>query len=128
MTGVSAQVLKPKPAAGALELLSITRFQEELRRAARFRSGPSVGSPLDAAVKRIENSPAFTQSRLLTRVLAALAYQEGEFRRAEIAAFDAETLVMVINLMDARAAGTATPEEWISAVDAARAAQAGAGG
>jgi hypothetical protein len=128
VTGVSAQVLEPKPAAGALELLSITRFQEELRRAARFHSGPSVGSPLDAAVKRIENNPAFTQSRLLTRVLAALAYQEGEFRRAEIAAFDSETLTMVISLMDAHAAGTSTPKEWISAVDSARAAQGGAGG
>jgi len=36
-------------------------------------------------VKKIEQNPAFSQSRLLTRVLAALTYEMGEFRRAEIA-------------------------------------------
>jgi hypothetical protein len=75
-------------------------------------------------VRRIEKNPAFTQSRLLTRILAALTYQQGEFRRAEIACLDSETLAMVITLMDAHAAGTTTREEWICAVDLARAAQA----
>jgi hypothetical protein len=114
-------------AAGAIELLSISGFQEELRRAARVRPGPLMASPLDAAVKKIAKNPAFAQSRLLTRVLAGLTYQQGEFRRAEIAAFDSETLAMVIALMDAQAAGTATREQWISAVDAATAAQVSAG-
>lgn len=115
-------------AAKANELLSATRFQEELRRIARFRSRLPVGDPLAAAVRRIEQNPAFTQSRLLTRILVALIYQEGEFRRAEIAALDADTLAMVITLMDAHAAGTSTREEWVCAIDAARAAQLGAGG
>ena len=114
--------------ASATELLSAVRFQEELRCVARFRPGPPIGDPLDAAVKKIEKNPAFTQSRLLTRILAALAYQQGEFRRAEIAALDSETLAMVITLMDAHAAGTSTREEWICAVDLANAAQLGAGG
>ena len=74
-------------------------------------------------MKKIEKNPAFTQSRLLTRILAALTYQQGEFRRAEIASLDSETLAMVITLMDAHAAGTTTREEWICAVDLARAAQ-----
>jgi hypothetical protein len=117
-----------RPAAGATELLSIPRFLEELRRIARFRSGLPIGDPLDAAVKKIENNPAFTQSRLLTRILAALTYQEGEFRRAELSAFDAGTLGIVIALMDTCVAGTSTREEWIGAVDLARAAQLGAGG
>lgn len=116
-----------RPAAGATELLSAARFQEELRRVARFRSRPQVGSALDATVRKIEQNPAYTQSRLLTRILAALTYQRGEFRRAEIAALDSETLAMVITLMDAHAAGTSTREEWIRAVDAATAAQTGAG-
>lgn len=115
-----------KPAAGATELLSAARFQEELRRVARSRPGALVGNPLDAAVKRIEQNPAYTQSRLLTRILSALTYREGEFRRAEVSAFDSETLAMVITLMDAHAAGTSTREEWVCAVDAAKAAQLGA--
>jgi len=115
-----------RPAVGATELLSVDRFQEELRRVASFRSRVPVGDPLDAAVKKIERNPAFTQSRLLTRILAALTYQQGEFRRAEIAALDSETLAMVITLMDVHAAGTSSREEWICAVDLARAAQLGA--
>jgi hypothetical protein len=79
-------------------------------------------------VKRIEQNPAFAQSRLLARVLTALAYREGEFRRAELSAFDVATLDIVIALMDARAAGTPAGEDWVRAVDAARAAQLGAGG
>jgi hypothetical protein len=115
-------------AAGAIELLSIAGFQEELRRTARVRPGPATANPLDAALKKIEQNPVFTQSRLLTRVLAALTYQQGEFRRAEIAAFDSETLAMVLALMDAHAAGASPREAWISAVDAARVAEVGAGG
>lgn len=120
---MSEQGSGSRSAAGAVELLSIPRFLEELRRVARFRSRTPIGDPLDAAVKKIEKNPAFTQSRLLTRILAALAYQQGEFRRAEISALDSETLAMVITLMDAHAAGTSSREEWICAVDLARAAQ-----
>jgi len=126
---VSEQGGGSRPAAGATELLSAARFQEELRRVARFfRSRLLVGDPLDAIVRKIEQNPAFAQSRLLTRILAALTYQQGEFRRAEIAALDSETLAMVITLMDAQAAGTSTREQWICAVDTAMAAQLGAGG
>ncbi|MGH8642838.1 MAG: hypothetical protein ACRET6_14080 [Burkholderiales bacterium] len=82
-----------------------------------------TGDPLEAAVKRIERDPAFTQSRLLGRVLVALADQRGEFRRAEIAAFDSDTLGLVFALMDAHAAGTTTREEWRAAVDLADAAR-----
>jgi len=113
---------------GATEVLSFPRFLEELRHVARFRRPPAIGNPLDAAVRRIERSAAFAQSRLLTRVLSALAYQKGQFRRAEVSAFDAETLDIVIALMDASAAGMSSREEWICAVDLANAAQAGVGG
>jgi hypothetical protein len=125
---VSGRGAGSERAVGSTELLSAARFQEELRHVARFRPRLPVGDPLAAAVRRIEQNPAFTQSRLLTRILAALIYQEGEFRRAEIAALDADTLAMVITLMDAHAAGTSTREEWVCAVEAARAAQLGAGG
>ena len=110
------------------ELLSIPRFLDELRHVTRFRSSPPIGDPLDAAVRRIENNPAFAQSRILTRLLSALTYERGEFRRAEVAAFDSETLAMAIALMDAHIAGTSTREEWKGAVDRAIAAQDGVGG
>lgn len=126
---MSAQVGGPSPGPGATELLSAVRFQEELRRVARFfRSRLPVGDPLEATVRKIEQNPAFAQSRLLTRILAALTYQQGEFRRAEISALDADTLAMVVTLMDVHAAGTSTREEWVRAADAAKAAQLGVGG
>ena len=114
-----------RTAAGATELLSAARFQEELRRVARFRPKVPIGDPLAAAVRKIAQNPAFTQSRLLARILAALTGQKGEFRRAEVAAFDSDTLAMVIALMDAHAAGTSTREEWIGAVDEVQAALLG---
>jgi hypothetical protein len=125
---VSEVLHESRPASGATELLSVARFLEEVRHVTRFRSSPMIGDPLEAAVKRIQQNPAFSQSRILIRLLAALTYQRGEFRRAEIAAFDSDTLAMVIALMDAHAAGTSTREEWISAVELALAAQDGAGG
>jgi hypothetical protein len=121
---VNEQVAATRAAAGATELLSAVRFQEELRRVARYRASPPIGNPLDAAVRRITQNPAFTQSRLLARVLTALIYREGEFRRAELATFDSATLAMVIALMDAHTAGTFPPEEWIRAADDAKAALA----
>ena len=125
---MSELVRESSRAAGATEMLSIARFLDELRHVTRFRTSPVVGNPLDAAVKRIESNPAFSQSRILTRLLAALTFGRGEFRRAEIAAFDSETLAMAIALMDVHAAGSSTREEWIGAVDRAIAAQDGVGG
>lgn len=110
-------------AAASNELLSFARFGEELRRIRRLGCPALVGQPLDAAVTKIQKNPAFAQSRLLFRVLTALTYQRGEFRRAEIAAFDSETLAMVTALMDAHASGTPPRGDWISAVDAASAAE-----
>jgi hypothetical protein len=104
------------------ELLSAARFQEELRGVPRYRTRIPVGDPLQVAVKKISDNPAFTQSRLLARILVALTYQEGEFRRAELATFDSDTHAMVIALMDVHAAGTSSREEWIRATDVARAA------
>ena len=108
----------------ATELLSAARFQEELRRIARYRRAITVGDPLIYAVKRIMANPAFAQSRLLARVVVALTSGEGEFRRAELATFDSDTLDVVIDLMDQHAAGTFPSEDWVGAADAVRAALA----
>ena len=125
---MNGQGSQSRLAAPAPELLPIPRFLEELRRIARYGRPLPVGDPLAAAVRRIENAPAFAQSRLLTRILAALTYQVGEFRRAEVAALDSATLDMVISLMDMHAAGTSAREDWVRAVDAAKAAELGTGG
>ena len=125
---MSAHPVGSPPAVGATELLSAVQFQDALRHVIRFRQQRPIADPLAAAVKRIEQNPAFAQSRLLTRILDALTYQQGQFRRAEITALDAETFAMVIALMDAYAAGTPTRAAWERAVDVARAAELGAFG
>jgi hypothetical protein len=111
----------------ASEMLSAAQYQEALRHVVRFRAQAPVGDPLASAVRLIQQGPAFAQSRLLTRILVALTYQQGEFRRAEVAALDAGTYATVIALMDAFGSGTRTREAWEGAVTAARAAELGAG-
>jgi hypothetical protein len=105
------------------ELLSAVQYQAALRQAVRFREQPPIDDPLAVTLKRIEQDPAFSQSRLLTRLLVALAYREGEFRRAEVAGLDAPTYALVIALLDAFAAGKPPLVDWERAVAAARAAQ-----
>ena len=105
-----------------MELLSIVQFQDELRRAGRYCPRSPAIDALGSIVRKIEQNPAHTQSRLLTRILAALTYQEGEFRYAEAAALDVDSLTIAVTLMDECAAGTCVRADWIRAVDAARAA------
>ena len=109
-------------ASGTSDVMSALQFQEELRRVARFDLRPPVENPLAAAVKRIQDNPAFAQSRLLSRILTALTYERGEFRRAEASALDSATLSIVIALMNAARAGTTARDDWISAVNACDAA------
>ena len=82
-----------------------------------------LGFAVLAICSAFAGRPAFAQSRLLTRILVALTYGQGEFRRAEVAALDAGTYAMVIALMDAFGAGTTTRAAWEQAVTAARAAE-----
>ena len=123
MTRMSEASAGSRRAANGIELLSITQFQDELRRVGRFTPRPPMPDALVAVVHKIEQNPAYAQSRLLTRILAALTYQEGNFRRAETAALDAGSLAIAITLMDDYAAGACAREDWIRAVDTARAAQ-----
>ena len=106
------------------DLMSLTEFQDELRRVARFDVTEPLASPLTVAVQRIRDNPAFAQSRLLGRILHALAHQSGEFRRAEVSSFDAAHLRLVVALMNAARAGTHTQAEWLDAAAAADSAGA----
>ena len=126
---MSEQSAGARRTAAAVELMPMSGFQDELRRSAQFfRQRAPAADPLAETVKQIQQNPAYAQSRLMTRILVALAYQEGEFRRAEAATLDSESLFLVLKLMDAYAAGAHSRDEWVRAVDAARAAELGAGG
>ena len=108
--------------AGLAELMSLTQFEEEVRRVGRFGSNVAIADPLAAALKHISDNPACNESRLLGRLLHALHEHTGEFRRAEISAFDSRTLKIVVALMDTARAGTTTERQWVDAVAAADAA------
>ena len=108
------------------EILTAAQFQEELRRVARLDARSVAENPLAAAVLQIQTNPTFTQSRLLMRILDALTYARGEFRRAELAALDTATLRVVIALMDSLQAGTIARPKLEEAVTAAHRAQSAA--
>ena len=98
------------------DAMSPLQFQDELRRVARHDHRPRVDDALALAVQRVVANPALSQSRLLSRMLTALTYERGEFRRAEASAFDTATLALVISLMDVACAGTTGRDDWIKAV------------
>jgi hypothetical protein len=102
----------------SVDVMSVRQFEEELRRLARFHRPAPMENPLVEAVKKVEDNPAFVQSRLLGRILIALAHDRGEFRRAEASALDAPTLGLVIAVLNSARAGTTAREDWISAADA----------
>lgn len=109
------------------DVMSGPQFQDELRRVARFDLPHKGENPLAEAVQKIKDNPAFAQSRLLGRILTALTYERGEFRRAEASALDSPTLGIVIALLNAYRTGTTRRDEWVAAVTAADAAQADTG-
>ena len=104
------------------DLMSLREFEEALRRVARFETGAAITDPLPAALKLIADNPARHGSRLLGRLLHALSEKTGEFRRAEISAFDSPALKVAIALINAAHAGTNTDRQWLDAVTAADAA------
>ena len=101
------------------DIMPLAQFEEELRRIARFDVSGPVENPLSAAVQKISDNPALGQARLLGRLLTALTYQCGDFRRADASAFDMATLRLAIGLMNAARAGTNTRAEWLGAIAAA---------
>lgn len=86
-------------------ILSVDQFEQLLRRAARFIPKGTVADPLDALVQKVVQHPAYSESRLLARLLAALTFQQGEFRVAEAAVFDSRTLALIVGLLDMRSTG-----------------------
>jgi len=105
------------------ELISATQFHEEMQQVARWHRLPCVEDPLGKLVTEIEGSPAFAQSRLLTRILVALAQQQGAFRRADLTLLAMDSLGMINSLLEAHAAGRITLEECKRAATRVSAAQ-----
>lgn len=112
-----------EPESSVLEQQSFARFLEALRHIIRFMSDPPIENPLDAAVQRIEANPAFTQHRLLARLLSALPVRQGMFRIEEVSVFDRDILTIIQSLIHAHDAGTSPPADWQRAIDRSHAAQ-----
>jgi len=103
--------------------MSVAHFEAELRRGVQALAPMAFPDALGDVVKSIELNPAFPQSRLLARLLSALMSQAGEFRSAEVFAFDTKTRGLVVALLDAFASGIPGRDEWQRAIDSALAAQ-----
>lgn len=104
--------------------MSLAQFEGELRRVARFGTDVPIPDPLAAALKLITEGPGRHGSRLLGRLLRALADRVGEFRRAEICAFDADALRVAVALMNAAHDDDTNRHAWRDAAAAADAANA----
>jgi len=103
--------------------LSAAEFFVLLRQAVRFREQPAFADPLQQAVDQINANPAFSQARLLRRILVALV-AGGDFRRAETTALDASTHALVLALLELRRTGTRSRQDWNDAIEAAAPASA----
>lgn len=107
--------------------MSVARFQQELRCGVQLPAPTASADALADVMQIIERNPALPQSRLLTRLLSALITQVGEFRSAEVFAFDTRTRAIVVALLDNFARGTPPRDQWQHAIDRAHAAQAAYG-
>jgi hypothetical protein len=114
----------PRAATGTTDIITLEQFEEQVRHAARFDAGAPTENPLAAAVQKIRDNPALMPSRLLGRMLHALTYHAGEFRRADVSALDPAALRIMIALMNAARSNTNSRGDWISAVNDADAATA----
>jgi hypothetical protein len=105
------------------ELLTATQFFEEARREARSYRQPLVEDALSKAVIEIELNPALAQSRLLTRILVAVARREGGFRRSDLTLLSVKALGMVDSLLEGHASGKRSQDACTRAADRVEVAQ-----
>ena len=103
--------------------MSVARFEVELRRGVQSLAPMAYPNALADVVQSIKRDPALPQSRLLTRLLSALITQVGEFRSAEVFAFDTKMRAVVVALLNDFASGVPARDEWQRAFDSADAAQ-----
>jgi len=118
----SVNAINPGPTS-THALMPVQAFQSELRRLARFSAKPATEDPLEWIVQKVVQNPAFSESRLLTRLLHAVTYRSGEFRLAEAAVFHSQTLAMIVSFLDMVGSGSLSDSRCRLAVEAADAAQ-----
>jgi hypothetical protein len=106
-------------------MLCMHEFGRELRYGLAAEAIAAVECPLDTAVLQIQNHPQHLQSLLLSRILSALAFGVGQFRRAEVFGLDRATRALAVALMNLRESGAVPAGSWEGAVDHAGAAQLG---
>ena len=104
--------------------LSIEEFALELRYGIRPDAVATVENPLDAALVLIEKHPQHLQSVLLARILSALTFGGGQFRKSEVFGLDRPSRLIAVALGDVRLAGTVPIDAWQHAVEAIGMAQA----
>src|SRR4051812_8871569 len=97
-------------------VIPVSEFQDELRRLARYSRSATPEDPLAAIVQRIVQNPAFSESRLLTRLLAAVTSQHGDFRLAEAAVFHSQTLALIVSFLDMVGSGAFSNSQCRTAV------------
>jgi hypothetical protein len=104
--------------------LSIQEFSRELRYGIPPDTIAAIGDPITAALGLIEEHPQHLQALLLARILSALTFGAGTFRKAEVFGLDRPARALAVALENVRTAGSVPNAVWESAVDAAGAAQA----
>ncbi|MBI1396306.1 MAG: hypothetical protein GC151_10040 [Betaproteobacteria bacterium] len=105
---------------GNPDALTLDEFERELLQFTQRRPFVPVANPLEHVVRLIATGPALPGSRLLLRVLVALAARRGEFRYAEVGALDSEAISTVVQLMQSRRTGSLPDNVWALAVENAR--------
>lgn len=97
--------------------MTATDFLDSASKEAKFYRQPVVQDALSKAVSEIELSPAMAQSRILTRILIALARSEGEFRRADLTLLSVGALALIDSLLQGRASGIYSAADCHRAAD-----------
>ena len=99
--------------------LAMPDFAKELRSGLTADMVAAIQDPLATAVAQIEEHPQHLQSLLLARIVSALTFGVGQFRRAELFGLDRPTRALAVALMNVRDAGSIPLAMWERAVDAA---------
>lgn len=105
------------------ELMTAAQFFQETSREASFYRQPLVEDALSKTVIEIELSPSLAQSRLLTRILVAVAGGAGEFRRADLTLLSVKALSMIDSVIQGHASGRFSQDDCVRAADRVEGAQ-----
>lgn len=107
----------------ATEIMTATQFLHATSLEAKFYRQPVLEDALSKTVIEIETNPYLAQSRLLTRILGAMAGSESTFRRADLTLLSVKALVMIDSVLQGRQSGQYSPADYRRAADRVGGAQ-----